>query len=276
MDLPEKTTGTTLPELRTDEILFDVGKFEHLQRIAKLFSESQLVPEHFRKNMPNCFIALHMAVRLRADPFMVMQNIYVLHGKVGMEAKLAIALINTRGPYENGIQFEYSGQGMTRACKAWGKRKDTGSIDTCVVDMVIAKKEGWLDKPGSKWQTIADQMLAYRSASWLGRLYCPECLMGMQTVEELKDVGPDIVVEAPKSLKDALHKTKEKFKESEEAEVTNVAEPEPVVAPLNGKNTEAPLPTVDQTGQVLGIPEDKSKKKYLSERPWWKDPREDP
>jgi len=32
-------------------------------------------------------------------------------------------------------------------------------------------------------------VLLYRSGAWLGRAYCPEVLMGMQTAEELADIG---------------------------------------------------------------------------------------
>jgi len=53
-----------------------------------------------------------MAVRLEVDPFMFMQNTYTSpDGKPAMEGKLAIALINARGPFVGGVQFEYSGEG---------------------------------------------------------------------------------------------------------------------------------------------------------------------
>jgi hypothetical protein len=56
--------------------------------------------------------------------------------------------------------------------------------------MEVAKLEGWIDKNGSKWRTMPEQMLRYRSAMWLARLYAPECLMGMSTVDELEDMAP--------------------------------------------------------------------------------------
>ena len=54
--------------------------------------------------------------------------------------------------------------------------------------MEIAKKEGWIDKNGSKWRTMPEQMLMYRSASWFVRAYAPEISMGLQTQEEMEDV----------------------------------------------------------------------------------------
>src|SRR5690606_33077134 len=51
----------------------------------------------------------------------------------------------------------------------------------------MAIDEGWLTKNGSKWQTIPELMLRYRCASFFGRLYAPELLMGLQASEEVQD-----------------------------------------------------------------------------------------
>src|SRR6185312_13594401 len=49
--------------------------------------------------------------------------------------------------------------------------------------------EGWVDKSGSKWKTMPQQMLQYRAASFLVRAFAPELSMGLQTADELQDVG---------------------------------------------------------------------------------------
>jgi len=53
----------------------------------------------------------------------------------------------------------------------------------------MAKDEGWLDKKGSKWQTMPRQMMMYRAASFFARVHCPEVLIGLQTVDEVQDVN---------------------------------------------------------------------------------------
>ena len=171
-------------------ILFDTARFEQAFRVARLFSASKFVPEAYQGSPENCFVALQMATRLRIDPMMFMQKTYIVHGKPGMEATLAIALINARGPFDGPIQWKLTGEGMDRACTAYAKHRHTGEICEVTVDMKMAKAEGWYDKSGSKWKTIPDQMLRYRSASFLGRLYAPECLMGISTVDELDDITP--------------------------------------------------------------------------------------
>lgn len=185
-----------LPELRSDAnvayatdnaILLDTTKFEQAQRVANLFAKCDLVPKHYQGSLPNCFIALQISVRMGIDPFMYMQNSYIVHGRPGIESKLMIALANKYGPFKSGIKFQYSGEGAKRSCTAWATLRDGGERIEQSCSMEIAKAEGWLSKPGSKWLTMPDLMLAYRSAAFLIRLYCPEVIMGLRTVEELHE-----------------------------------------------------------------------------------------
>lgn len=167
--------------------LLDTARFNHIWRVAQMFAKSKIVPAHFQNEPENCFIAVQMAVRLGVDPFMFMQKTYIVQGKPGMEAQLAIALVNARGPFTGPIQWILEGEGTGRYATAFAIHKSTGQRCECTVSMEIAAAEGWLAKGGSKWKTMPDQMLRYRSAAWLARLYAPECLMGMETSDELED-----------------------------------------------------------------------------------------
>ena len=168
--------------------ILDTNLFNHLWRVATAYSRSAMVPDVFRGKPDDCFVAVQLALRLEVDPFMLMQSMYVVHGKPGMEAKLAIPLCNARGPFSDRIQWEFSGAGMERSCRAFAHDRASGNVCEAIVSMAIAKAEGWLDKNGSKWRTMPDQMLMYRSAAWLIRTCCPEVLMGMATGDELQDM----------------------------------------------------------------------------------------
>ena len=169
-------------------IYFDVAKFEHAQRVAKMFAESTMVPEHFKKNVGNCLIVLNFAGRTHCDPFMLMQNMYIISGKPGIEAKLAIALVNNMGKFTP-LQYKYNKE--KTACLAFAKRTDTGELcEGPQVTLEMAKAEGWSSKSGSKWKTMPELMLSYRAAMFFARLFCPEALLGMQTREELHDITP--------------------------------------------------------------------------------------
>lgn len=167
--------------------LLDTAKFEHLYRVATLFSKSKMVPSHYQDRPADCMVACQMAVRLGVDPFMFMQNTYIVSGKPGMEAKLAIALVNSRGPFTGPIQWKFSGEGKGRACTAYATHKVTGELCEATVTWATVEAEGWASKAGSKWKTMPDMMFRYRSATFLARLYCPECLMGMMDRDEIID-----------------------------------------------------------------------------------------
>jgi hypothetical protein len=54
--------------------------------------------------------------------------------------------------------------------------------------MQMAQREGWLNKPGSKWQTMPVQMMMYRAAAFFARAHCSDVLLGIPTYEEVQDV----------------------------------------------------------------------------------------
>ncbi len=193
-------------------MLFDSARFNQAQRVAKLFSESKLVPDHFRGSAASVFVALHMAMRMNLDPMMVMQKTYIIAGKPGMEAQLMIALVNARGPFTGPIQWEFAGEGESRQCTAYATHKITGERCEFPLTWKMVKAEGWAGKSGSKWITIPDLMFRYRSATYLARLYCPEVLMGLSTVDELKDVNGDVIDVTPDMSTPQIPQT-EKIKE---------------------------------------------------------------
>lgn len=159
--------------------------FAHIQRVAKMFSSSSLIPDTFKGNIANCTIALEMAHRMGANPMAVMQNLYIVHGKPGWSAQFIIACLNQCGKFSP-IRFRIIGDGDDKTCTAWAKELESGeTLEGPPVSIGMAKKEGWATKSGSKWQTMPDLMLRYRAATFFGRLYAPDLLMGMQSHEEL-------------------------------------------------------------------------------------------
>jgi len=193
------------------DFYFNADSFELAQRIGKMFATSSLVPAAFQGNTQNCVIALNLAKRMEIDAFMLMQNMYVVHGKPGLEAKLVIAMINRCGRFSP-LKYQEEGSGDTRSCYAFATELKSGEVlKGPVITWAMVKKEGW-DKPKgtqtSKWMTMPELMFRYRAAAYFGRTYCPEVTMGMHTRDELDDIelvkGSDGAYRAPITLADAL------------------------------------------------------------------------
>lgn len=169
---------------------FDLQGFELLQRVAKAFATSSLVPQQYQSNVANCMIALNLARRLGADELMVMQNLYIVHGNPGWSAKFLIACVNTCGRFTS-LRYEWRGEPNKPefGCRAWAVEKETGErLNGAWVDWKMVRAEKWDAKSGSKWLTMPEQMFMYRSAAFWQRGYAPEISMGLMSAEELIDV----------------------------------------------------------------------------------------
>jgi hypothetical protein len=166
----------------------NADSFDLAQRAGKMYAASDMVPDAFKGNVANCTIALDMALRLRASPFAVMQNLHIIHGRPSWSSTWLISMVNASGRYSP-LQYRMTGKGDTRTCVAWAKHLQTGDVvEGPEVSIDIAKKEGWYQKNGSKWQTLPELMLRYRSAAFFCRLYCPDLCLGMRTEEEEQDI----------------------------------------------------------------------------------------
>ena len=200
---------SNLPAVQENKsVFFSVETFELGQRMAKVLAESKLIPTNYQKNLPDCVIALELAQRIGASPMAVMQNTHVIHGKPGYSAQFVIAMINSCGRYSP-LRFEITGEGDDQECYAWAYELATGDKLTgppCSIKM--AKAEEWYQKKGSKWQTMPEVMLRYRAAAFFGRIYAPELLMGMRTVEELADTMRGEEVAVKESLNERFAKAK--------------------------------------------------------------------
>ena len=168
---------------------FDADSFELIQRVAKAFTHSDLVPKQYQGNLSNCIIALDMAQRIGANPLMVMQNLYVVHGTPCWSSKFLIATINVNGAFSK-LRYEWKGKPGEDdyGCRAWATERETGErLDGIWVTWTMVKAEGWHSKNGSKWKTMPDQMFIYRAAAFWQRAYAPEISMGLTTAEEIAD-----------------------------------------------------------------------------------------
>lgn len=178
--------------------------FEHIQRVAKCYTSSQLVPTTFQNNVPNVILALEMAQRIGATPISVMQSLNIIHGKPSWSSQFIIAAINSCGRFHP-LRYDITGDGDDRGCVAWtletgvpltartlaeAHKAGLPVLESPRVTIQMAKDEGWFGKSGSKWKTMPELMMRYRAATFFGRMYAPEILNGMAAQDEVIDISP--------------------------------------------------------------------------------------
>lgn len=182
---------TALTPVQQEERAFALA-----QRQARVYTSSSIVPEAYRgdANIGNAIIALDIAKRINANPLMVMQNLYIVHGNPGWSSKFLIATINSCGRFTP-LRYEFTGEEgkASWGCRCYAYEKsDKGHAEKLLgtwVTMDMAQREGWSSKAGSKWKTIPQQMLMYRAAAFWQRAYAPEISMGLLTADEQEDIA---------------------------------------------------------------------------------------
>lgn len=200
---PADAIAPAVPEVDVAAAANDAGRsvpvfssktnFESAQRMAIALSKSSLVPAAYRgqDNIPNVMIAMELANRISVSVFQVMQSLHIIQGKPGWSAQFLIATVNSSRRFTP-LRFKWEGTPGKDdwGCRAYAKDREDGEMCLgALITMGIAKAEGWATKPGSKWRTMPEQMILYRAASFWTRVYAPELSLGMQTAEELADIG---------------------------------------------------------------------------------------
>lgn len=208
--------------------------FAYSELVPDMYKVSEKNSES--KAIANCMIALDISNRMGASPLMIMQNLVIIYGRPSWSSKFLIATVNTCGRF-NALQYEFTNLGkvgkitITTYEKKWVNGANGGkgyytneakqeSFDGTALDNIqcicfttqkgkndvlksnavtieMAIREGWYTKAGSKWKTMPQQMLMYRSASFWTNAYAPELSMGMRTEEEIRDTESEVIESAP-------------------------------------------------------------------------------
>lgn len=167
-------------------------QFQMAKQAAEMLASSSMVPTTYQNNPGSCFIALNTALRLRMDPLMIMQNLYVVQNRPSWSGQFAIALVNIC-PKFSATWFEYRNEeDFQRGVRMCAQLKTGQNVYGTWITPEMVKAEGW----GKKWQTMPEQMYKYRAAAFFARTECPEALLGLSVEGEAEDMAgksqPDI------------------------------------------------------------------------------------
>lgn len=177
-----------------------IQEFSDNWRMAGILAKSTIIPQAFIGKPENVVIALGLAQQMGLSPFIVMQNLNIIKGKISWSGSFCKTLIEMTGRFKN-LELNYFGEKGkdSYGCYLSATRISDGKeIKGPEVTVLMAKEEGWTTN--KKWITLTDLMLGYRCQSFFARLYCPEALGGIYTSEEINDsnietkrVVPDIL-----------------------------------------------------------------------------------
>lgn len=173
--------------MSTGSMLSNVAMMESLHRFAVLMSESRVtVPVHLHGNVPDCMAVAMQSAQWGMNPFVVAQKTHIVSGRMGYEAQLVNAVVQSSGAIRGAFRYEFEGAGSAMACRVgavmagesevtWGEWLKSSEVQT---------------KNSPLWKVNPKQQMGYLQVKNWARLYCPGAILGVYTPDELIDVAP--------------------------------------------------------------------------------------
>lgn len=192
-------SGVALPEPSGDGIPVSLSAWVEAaasaQSLAGMLVNSHFVPIAFkpqiaRNSSPdevrdavgvavaNATGAILLGQSLGLDPLTSLQQIYVVHGRPGMYAKIKVALALKHG---HRVWDEEFGPESVTVC---GQRRGTDDVVRITVTMADAKRAGWTSN--AAYQKTPADMLWARAASRVVDRIAADVLHGIASLEDLE------------------------------------------------------------------------------------------
>lgn len=162
------------------------AQMQDLLTVADQISHSKIIPQHYRGNPSDCFVAIVQAKEMGINPFSFMRGSYVVHGQLGLYGKFIISLLNESNKIKGSLRWEFKNgeNGLPYRCECFATLPDGSEVSYHLTwNDVTANK--WESNP--KWRSMPKKMFMYRTASWLADTYFPEVINGMQSAESIED-----------------------------------------------------------------------------------------
>lgn len=255
--------GTEVVDIKTQSpqkaVIFN--DMEQILRGAELMANAKhMVPDHFIGNPGGCMAIIMQAQRWGMDPFVVASKTHIVQGRLGYEAQLVNAVVQSSGMINGSFRYEYRGSGASLECRVGAVLKG---------DQEVTWGE-WLASADVKvknsplWKTNEKQQLGYLQCKNWARLYCPGAILGVYSADELREQPPikDVTPakEEPVSRSVALEQTlqeeiDEPVEELPRGALLSFAE---VCQEINGAETEEQLGyALNTVGEFLQVEEHK-------------------
>lgn len=189
---PKEAKTTAIVRKEPDSL---VPNAQNMMTVAKALLDSGMWRNQF-KNEAEIFAAAEMGRELGLGPVMSLNSIFPVNGKLGMMTNVMLAVANQRA----GVTWKV--EAMTqKGCIIIFSRPGFEPLKASF-DESDAKAAGLLGK--DNWKAYPTDMYFIRAAARGVRKIAPDAITGLYSVEELRDIGPEInVMPEPGEVKEA-------------------------------------------------------------------------
>lgn len=170
-----------------DDILKSPAALEHALKLSEKLARSPFVPAAFKDKPDNVLMAMLLAQDMGEKLFTVLNSVHFVGGKPGWSSAFLIARANASGVFSDELAFETTGSGASLAVTCSATLAKSGRRVSKTVTLEMAKEAGWTRN--KIYDALPEQMISYRAACFLIRLYCSGILYGLRPTDELEDIA---------------------------------------------------------------------------------------
>lgn len=194
-------------------IMMNQGLMQNIDNLATLMSEGSVsTPKHFQGKKADCFAVCLQAMQWGMNPFPVMQKTHLVNGVLGYEAQLVNAVVVNSGAIKGRFSYRKfgpwdrvlgkfavresnkDGKKSTYRVPNWKPQDEEG----CGVEVTAVLSGGKQEsivlmltqartRNSTLWADDPYQQLCYLGVKRWVRLYTPDVIMGVYTVDELQE-----------------------------------------------------------------------------------------
>jgi hypothetical protein len=224
-------TDTALIETKVNRELADaitIGKgginfvnAGEVMEFAKMMAASgSAVPKHLRGQPGACLGILDDSIRLGINPYALARKSYFVNDLLAYEAQVFMAIVNALAPLKTRPDIRFEGEGQEMRAIVTGTFRD-GAVreykSPRIADISPKNSPLWKSDPG--------QQLSYYSLRGFARRWCPEVILGIHDVDEMREAA--MVDISPKEEKPAAPRSLDDFAAAAEAGAVLQGRPSP-------------------------------------------------
>lgn len=184
----EQTTEVLAPNKSSDITDVVVTSWEEMQRMAKAFSASALIPQHLQGKFTDVLVILQTAKEMNIAPMQALGGINVIKGKPSVSPELQLALIRSKCP-DAFIKIETDDEKEEVRCTMAPSKARMDEGFTSIWNMKRANQMGLAQNDNYKKQPLT--MLRWRACGEAARTIFPHITRGFYNTEEALDLdGP--------------------------------------------------------------------------------------
>ncbi|MDX7829982.1 RecT family recombinase [Aeromonas dhakensis] len=253
-------------------LMMNVDFMASIDKMASMMASGKTtVPQHLRGNQSDCFAICLQAIQWGMNPFPVAQKTHLVNGTLGYEAQLVNAVVVNSGAIKGRFDYEFFGpwERVIGKFKVVRKEKEGKPVEYRVPDWTFADETGCgvkviahlasgqtrdvtlllqqaRTRNSTLWADDPKQQLAYLGVKRWARLYTPDVILGVYSVDELEEIDVTPPSDGPQGGADAKAELTRKAAERRaqqqkgqviegEAQVVSVGH-EPAAEPISDTN----------------------------------------